>query len=93
MRSENISTPIYVECDKMYGSKVCVQESRISCLALIFNLKNQSTTVLYAKKSVAGGEIQQVIHRFFRAIDTNRWLSGYYWLRLVAEGQRLGFDY
>ena len=26
MRSENISTPIYVECDKMYQSKVCVQE-------------------------------------------------------------------
>ena len=26
MRSENISTPIYVECDKMYRSKVCVQE-------------------------------------------------------------------
>ena len=33
------------------------KNSRISCLALIFNLKNQSTTVLYAKKSVAGGEI------------------------------------
>ena len=26
MRSENISTPIYVECDKMYRSKVCVRE-------------------------------------------------------------------
>ena len=26
MQSENISTPIYVECDKMYRSKVCVQE-------------------------------------------------------------------
>ena len=26
MLSENISTPIYVECDKMYRSKVCVQE-------------------------------------------------------------------
>ena len=26
VRSENISTPIYVECDKMYRSKVCVQE-------------------------------------------------------------------
>ena len=24
--SENILTPIYVECDKMYRSKVCVQE-------------------------------------------------------------------
>ena len=26
VQSENISTPIYVECDKMYRSKVCVQE-------------------------------------------------------------------
>ena len=26
MQSEKISTPIYVECDKMYQSKVCVQE-------------------------------------------------------------------
>ena len=26
MRNEDISTPIYVECDKMYRSKVCVQE-------------------------------------------------------------------
>ena len=26
MRSEDISTPINVECDKMYRSKVCVQE-------------------------------------------------------------------
>ena len=41
------------------------KNSRISCLALIFNLKNPSTTVLYAKKSVAGGEIWRVIYRFF----------------------------
>ena len=26
VRSENISTPIYVECDKICRSKVCVQE-------------------------------------------------------------------
>ena len=26
MGSENILTPIYLECDKMYQSKVCVQE-------------------------------------------------------------------
>ena len=26
--SANISTPIYVECDKMYQSKLCVQEFR-----------------------------------------------------------------
>ena len=26
MNGENISTPIYVVCDKIYRSKVCVQE-------------------------------------------------------------------
>ena len=26
MQSENILTPIYVKCDKMYQSKVCIQE-------------------------------------------------------------------
>ena len=26
MQSEDISTPIYVECNKMYWSKICVQE-------------------------------------------------------------------
>ena len=41
------------------------KNSRISRLALIFNLKNPSTTILYAKKSVAGGEIRLVIYHFF----------------------------
>ena len=65
------------------------KNSRISCLALIFNLKNPSTTVLYAKKSVAGGEIRRVIYYFFQVIDTN--------LRLSCSGQlqkvgQYGFD-
>ena len=51
------------------------KNSRISCLALIFNLNNPRTTVLYATKSVAGGEIRRVIYPFFRVIDTNLWLS------------------
>ena len=33
------------------------KNSCISCLALIFKLKNHSTTVLHAKKLFAGGEI------------------------------------
>ena len=49
------------------------KNSRISCLALIFNLNNQRMTVLYAKKSVAGGEIRRVMYRFFRTIDMNEW--------------------
>ena len=52
------------------------KNSRISCLALIFNLNNQRTTVLYAKKSFAGGETRRVMYRFFQAIDANLRLSG-----------------
>ena len=92
LQSENISIPIYVECDKMSRSKVCVQEfSYFVSGLLIFNLKNPSTTVLYAKKSVAGGEIWRVIYSLFRAIDTNhsnQWLSGQHWLQRVG---RCGF--
>ena len=40
-----------------------LKNSRILCLALIFNLNNLRTTVLYAKKSVAGGEIRRVTYR------------------------------
>ena len=67
---------------KRYQATRCINQrfvfknSGISCLALIFNLKNLSTTVLYEKKSVAGGEIRRVVYSFFRAIDTNQWLSG-----------------
>ena len=51
VQSENISTPIYVECYNIYRWKVFVfKNSSISCLALIFNLNNQRLTVLYAKK-------------------------------------------
>ena len=68
---ESMSNPI--RCIKQ---RFAFKNSRISCLALIFKLKNPSTTVLYAKKSVAGGEILRVMYRFFRTIDTNLWLSG-----------------
>ena len=51
------------------------KNSRISCLALIFNLNNPRTTVLLAKKSVTGCEIRRVIYCFFRVTDTNPWLS------------------
>ena len=44
------------------------KNSRSSCLAFIFNLNNQRTTVLYAKKSVAGGTIRRVIYRFFQQL-------------------------
>ena len=52
------------------------KNSRVSCLVLIFKMKNPSTIVLYTKKSVAGGEIRQDIYRFFGSIDTNLRLGG-----------------
>ena len=52
---------ICVECDKMYWSKVCIQEFLDLVSGLDIQDENPSTTVLYAKKSVAGGEIRQVI--------------------------------
>ena len=58
------------------NQRFAFKNSRISCLALIFNLKNLSTTVLYAKKLVAGGKILRVIYSIFSEIDTNQWLSG-----------------
>ena len=63
---------------KCIDQRFAFKNFAISCLALIFNLKNPSTTVLYAKKLVAGGEIGRVIYRFFRAlaINMNQWLSG-----------------
>ena len=67
--------PIYVECDKTYRSRFAFKNSGILCVALILKLKNPSTAVLYAKKSVAGGEILQVLYRFFKEIDMNLWAS------------------
>ena len=70
------------QLQSMLNAIRCIDErfpfknSRISCLALIFKLKNQSMTVLQAKKSVAGGKIQRVIYHFFQDIDTNLCLSG-----------------
>ena len=91
---KNISTPIYVECVKMYRSRFAVKNSRISSLAMIFKLKNPSIAVLYAKKSVAGGEIRRVIYRIFRAIDINQWLrwvavSQATWVRILLSAETL----
>ena len=43
---------------------------------LDIQLEQSEMTILYAKKSVAGGEIPRLIYSFFRAIDMNLWLSG-----------------
>ena len=72
-----VRSEIYFQLQSISNAIRCIYQrfafksSRISCLALIFKLKNPSTTVLYAKKSVAGGEIWPFICSFFRALDTN----------------------
>ena len=52
----------------------------ISCPALIFNLNNPRTTVLYAKKSVAGGDIGRRLRTsripFFSGNRYEPWQSG-----------------
>ena len=51
------------------------KNSGISCLALIFNLTNQKTKILHAKKAIPGCEKLRFMYPFFRQID-NLWLSG-----------------
>ena len=75
MQSENISTPSMSNAIRCIDQRFAFKNSGISCLALIFNLNNPRTTILYAKKLVAGGETRRVIHRFFHATDTNLCLS------------------
>ena len=58
MRSENISTPIYVECDEMYRSKVCVQELSYIVSGLDVQLEKSENDSPVLKKLVAGGEIR-----------------------------------
>ena len=47
MQSENISTPIYVEYDQMYQSRVCVQEFQVSFF--VSGLDIQPDLVEYAQ--------------------------------------------
>ena len=82
VQSENISTPIHVECKKMHQSKVYVQEFWYFvanlCLTLIFNLsssriKNDNYCM---QKAVAGDKTLLVKYPVFLLIDTNSWFSG-----------------
>ena len=72
VRSE-LSTPIYVECCKMYRSNLAFKNSGISCLALIFNLNNQ-TTILQAKKLFQVARNDEASTFFFRQSNMNIWL-------------------
>ena len=84
---ENISTPTYVKSDKMYWSKVCVKNSGIACLALIFNLSNPRSTILHEKSDCrlqnTSSNIKSNIPVFF--IDWHESMAE--WLRQNAESQ------
>ena len=68
MRSENISTLIYVECDKMYRSKACVQEFSYFVSGLDIQLEKFEKDSPVSKKMVAGGEIQRIRYGFFQQL-------------------------
>ena len=65
MLSEDISTPIYVECNKMYQSKGCVQEFSyiVSCVDIQLEQSQYNSP-----NSVAGCEKRRVIYRFFQQL-------------------------
>ena len=74
--SENISTPIYVECDKMYRSKVCDQEFWYIMSGLdIQPEKSEYDSPVRKKVSCRWRNTTSHIP-FFGVIDTNLWLSG-----------------
>ena len=76
-RGENILTPIYVECDKMYRSKVCVQEFSYFVSGLDIQLeKSEYDSPVRQKISCRWRNMTSHIPFFFQAIDMNLWLSG-----------------
>ena len=79
VRSGNMATPIYVECDKIYQSKVWLKNSGISCLALIFNLSYPRSTMLHPKNRL--GNMKSHIPCFFV-----KWIRIYGWV--VKDGRR-----
>ena len=75
--SENILTPIYVECDKMYRSKVCVQEFSYFASGLDIQLKKSEYDNPVRKKiGCRWRNTTSHIPLFFPVIDTKQWLSG-----------------
>ena len=86
--SENISTPIYVDCDKMYWAKVCIQEFWYY-LGLIFNLSYLRSTILQATKGLQVVKHFKLYDRsytnfFCRQTQTNGWVVKVS-LRCVAD--------
>ena len=66
MLIENISTPIYVECDKMYQSKVCVQEFLYFVSSLDIQLEQSKNDNSVCKKVNSRLRDKRIIYCFFR---------------------------
>ena len=61
VQSESISTPIYVQCDKMYSSKVCVQEFWFFVPGFDIQPEQSENNNPALKNAIEGCEIQWVI--------------------------------
>ena len=86
LQSEDISTPIYVECDKMYRSKVCIQEFWY-CLSSL-ELPLISTRAIWDRqfctlKAVRNSSSNMTIHIPF--FSSNCYEPMAEWLRLVVD--------
>ena len=89
MRSENISTLIYVECDKMYRSKICVQEFSYFVSGLGIQLEQSENKSPVRKKIGCRRRNTTSNMQCLLIAETNLWLSSYGELQLVW---RLVFD-
>ena len=58
------------------GTQSFMPKNQLQVAKYDIHVEKSEYTVLYAKKSAAGGEIRQVIYCFFLVIDTNPWLGG-----------------
>ena len=66
-----LKSPIYVEYDKMYRSKVCAQEFWYFVPGLDIQLEQSENDNPALKKAVPCCETRQVIYHFFLFTDTN----------------------
>ena len=83
MQDENISTPIYVQCDNIYRQKVCSQEFWYFMAGLEINLSNPRTTILRATNRLMIARCDKSYTVFF--IDQYKFMAQ--WLReaVVSE--------
>ena len=74
MWSENISNPIYIECDTMYRSKVCIQEFWYFVPGLDIQPEQSENDNPARKKAVAGCKTPRVIFPAHWCKSMPQWL-------------------